>query len=247
MLKTTLSVVAITVLGMSTLYAEAKLQTKTPIVLVNDTANSAVKNIGVGARVSTHVNTTIHTDVRTTNKPTLSVKKYDDTIVHTKALKNHYAIGEKIKIELELKRDAYIYFWTISHDGKGYLILPNDFNVVKKYQAKKSIIPEKTALYDFASDRAGVEEVFVLATSKPISFNQFSKIFNTKSGLIPTASQSNISIFIQKDIFAIAKQEKFQYDMQSFLIQIHQTPPTLDMYPQIQTSFELSTSVRIYR
>jgi len=152
-------------------------------------------------------------------------ENYNDTIISTKGVKNHYGIGEPIEVKLNLKREAYIYFWTISYDGKGYLILPNDFDIAKKYTPNKEhIIPEASAKYIFASDRAGVEELFVLATDKMISPNKIKKIFDKMSaGVVPTASKESIKHFLSKDLMVIAKEEKLRYDIESFLVAIHPT------------------------
>ncbi len=164
------------------------------------------------------------TTIKPQPKPIVKVNKYDDTIEYAKAVKNNYAVGEEIKIKLSLKRDAYIYFWTISADGKGYLILPNNLEAFNKYKKKTAyVVPERSADYQFVSDRVGVEEVFVLATSKPISKNEILKIFSDKtSNIVPTAPKVKIEIFMTKDIQVIAKKEKFQYDVESFQIGVRE-------------------------
>ncbi|HHD72435.1 MAG TPA: DUF4384 domain-containing protein [Epsilonproteobacteria bacterium] len=243
MLKTTLSAAAAVVIGMSGLSAEIadksvnvsidanESNTKVVTKVDNDKANDKDIKVVASPSVPTSESTTKPSVIVTTvvqeeapAESTPTVEDYEDTIVYTKGVKNNYDIGEEIKIKLTLKRDAYIYFWTVSYDGKGYLILPNDFNVVTKYEANKDhLIPEATADYQFASDRAGVEEVFVLATSKPISVNEIKGIFSEKSsgGVVPTATKDSMANFVSKDLVVIAKKEKLQYDIASFQIGIH--------------------------
>ena len=161
-------------------------------------------------------------------KPTHKVNKYDNSIKYAKAVKNNYVVGENIKIKFSLKKNAYIYFWTLSSNGKGYLILPNDFEDFNTYKKNKEyIVPKESADYQFISDRVGVEEVFLLSTSKPISKKQMLKIFSDKtSNVVPTAPKGNIQNFIRKDIIVIAKKEKFTYDVKSFQIGVRKAPKT---------------------
>lgn len=230
MIKTTMSIVTIAVLGMSGLSAET--------VSISDTAKEAdsKKDIVVVATAPAPV----------VNTPVAAVETYADTIISTKGVKNHYTVGEEIKIKFALKRDAYIYFWTLSHTGKGYLILPNDFNVVKQYKSKKEIVvPEASAKYQFSSDREGVEEVFVLATSKPLNPNSIKEIFSDMSGgVVPTASKGKVAKFLSKDIVVLAKQEKFEYDVESFLVQIHEKKPEAAI--PVENSYSSSPVVNVY-
>lgn len=154
--------------------------------------------------------------------PAPATNGYDDTIIYARASKNSYRAYEPLTIQLKLKRDAYIYFWTISHDGNGYLILPNNFESFNTYKASTEyVVPEKSADYNFVSDRAGIEQVYVLATDKRIDKKKIETIFNKKvSGLIPRATSKSIKNFITKDIKVIAKKQDLKFDMVSFKIDI---------------------------
>lgn len=154
--------------------------------------------------------------------PAPATNGYDDTIVYAGASKKSYHPYEPITIQLKLKRDAYIYFWTVSHDGKGYLILPNNFESFNTYKKDNLyVVPEKSADYNFVSDRPGVEQVYVLATDKKITAKKIEAIFNEKvSGVIPRATSKSIQSFITKDIVVIAKEEDLKFDMVSFSIDI---------------------------
>jgi len=111
-------------------------------------------------------------------KPATSTTGYSDTIVYASGAKNSYMVDEPIHIKLKLKRKAYIYFWTISANGKGYLILPNDLESFNSYKANTNyVVPERSADYDFISDRAGVEQVYVLATNKKIDAKKSTYLF----------------------------------------------------------------------
>lgn len=148
---------------------------------------------------------------------------FKDTIYYASGAKNSYMKGEPIKIKLKLKREAYIYFWTISHDGRAYLILPNSFTSYNKYRANRHyVVPERSATYDFISDRAGVEKVYILATNKKIDTQTLKAIFSEKvGGVIPMATNKNIKKFISKDIYPIAKRENISYDITSFEIKVY--------------------------
>ncbi len=148
---------------------------------------------------------------------------FENIIYYASGAKDNYRVGEPIKIKLKLKREAYIYFWTISHDGRGYLILPNNFIAYNKYRANMHyVVPERSATYDFVSDRAGVEKVYVLATNKKIDTQTLKSIFSQRAGgVIPMATNKLIKKFISKDIHAIAKRENLSYDITSFEIKIY--------------------------
>ena len=138
---------------------------------------------------------------------TQPIDKYADTIIHAKALNESYKVNESITISAKLKRDAYIYLWTVAKSGKGYLILPNNFAKVEQYKAQEEYsIPSKKALYQFVSDANGTEEVYLLATSKPISVARISAIFyKAPSSVVPEASARDMKSFASKDMKVIAK------------------------------------------
>jgi len=157
-----------------------------------------------------------------TIRPATSTAGYSDTIVYASGAKNNYTVDEPIHIKLKLKRKAYIYFWTISANGKGYLILPNDLESFNTYKAKTNyVVPERSADYDFVSDRAGVEQVYVLATDKKIKLSKIKSIFQNRQ-----ATNKDIKKFVTKDIKVIARTQKLKYDIASFQIQVHDKQPT---------------------
>jgi len=198
MLKITLSLVTAVVLGVS-----GDITDKSINISIDDNHSNITKNIRV---VPTAV---ININQSSNPAPIIDEVNYDNNIDYARGVKNNYLVGEDIKVKLFLKMDSYIYFWTIGSNGKGYLILPNDFNTVKQYRANmEHVIPEDNADYQFVSDRVGVEEVFVLATSKPISFKKIQGIFNSKSGVIPTASRDSINSFMKLELEV---QYLFQY------------------------------------
>ncbi len=210
MLKITLSLVTAVVLGVS-----GDITDKSINISIDDNHSNTniTKNIRVVPTAVININQSSNPD------PIVDEVNYD-AIDYARGFKNNYLVGEDIKVKLFLKMDSYIYFWTIGSDGKGYLILPNDFNTVKQYRANmEHVIPEDNADYQFVSDRVGVEEVFVLATSKPISFKRIQGIFSSKSGgVVPTASRDSINSFMNKDLKVIAKEEKLNYDISSLQI-----------------------------
>ena len=155
-------------------------------------------------------------------EPVRVSSNFADTIVYAKAVKDTYRVNKPIRIQLKLKRDAYIYFWTISRDGRGYLILPNNFEGSVKYRANtRYVVPHNSADYQFVSDRAGVENLYVLATNKRISKNKIQSIFSQKAGgVIPRAKASSINKFVEKDLQVIAKKQNLKYDIKHFSINV---------------------------
>ena len=129
-------------------------------------------------------------------KPIVKVKKYDDTITYAKAVKNNYLVGEPIKIKLKLKRDAYIYFWTISNDGKGYMILPNNFEAFNAYKkdTASGVVPTapKEEIQTFIS-----KDLIVIAKKEKFQYDieSFQIGVRTTQETTPhTATQVNINI-----------------------------------------------------
>jgi len=156
-------------------------------------------------------------------RPVSSTRSYRDTIIYARGAKKEYAVGEPIKVQLKLRRNAYIYFWTVGADGRGYLILPNNLDSFNKYQRNTQYaVPNRKALYHFISDRVGVEKVFVLATNKKIDKGTIQSIFDKKAGgVIPMASYKSIKSFVEKDIRVVAKKQKFKYDIRAFEIGVY--------------------------
>ena len=248
MLKKTLSAVTAIVIGVSGLNAD--VTDKSIAVSIDQNAGSK-KGIVVeamppvvqtttatsssSASASTHTTSqVVHTN-RVVQQPTAvqvmtpapSSGGYDDTIVYASGAKNNYLVGESIKIKLQLKRNAYIYFWTVGSSGNSYRILPNSLESYNKYTANTAyVVPERSASYDFVSDRAGVEQVYVLATSKKINQSKLEAIFNQRAGgVIPMATNKSIKNFVTKDIQVIARNQKLKYDIASFQIQVHEKNP----------------------
>lgn len=148
--------------------------------------------------------------------PAPSTQGFSDTIIYASGVKNHYEVGEPIKIKLKLKRRAYIYFWTVGSSGKSYRILPNSLESYNDYRANVNyVVPERSAKYDFVSDRAGIEQIYVLATNKKINTQKLRSIFSQKS-----VAQKSMREFITKDIGVVAREQNLKYDIASFQIQV---------------------------
>ena len=242
MLRTTLSAITAIVIGVSGLSADGT--DKSIAVSIDQNAGSkkgivveathplvqtttATSSTQTTSQVVHHTNTVAQPTSAQVMRPAPSSSGYDDTIVYASGAKNNYLVGEAIKIKLKLKRNAYIYFWTVGSSGKSYRILPNNLESYNRYRANTNyVVPENSASYDFVSDRAGVEQVYVLATSKKISQSKLESIFNQRAGgVIPMASNRNIKNFVTKDIQVIARNQKLKYDIASFQIQVHAPQP----------------------
>ena len=217
MLRKTLSAITAIVIGTSGLSAEAV--DKSVSVSVTPDAKKSVIVVPT-SNVQTRVTTTqvIQATPQQVIQPATSSRGYADTIVYASSTKNNYKVDEPIHIKLKLKRKAFIYFWTISANGKGYLILPNNLESFNSYKANTNyVVPERSANYDFVSDRAGVEQVYVLATNKKINASKIKSIFKNRQ-----ASNKSIRKFITKDIKVIARNKNLKYDIASFQIQVHE-------------------------
>ena len=173
--------------------------------------------------------------------PATSSSGFSDTIVYASSAKKSYMVNESINIRLKLKRKAFIYFWTISSSGNGYLILPNDFESYITYRANTDyVVPERSADFDFVSDRAGVEQIYILATNKKIPSNTIKSIFQNRQ-----ATNKSLKKFITKDIYAIARRQNLKYDIASFQVQVrdnnqNSTPSSSNQTPS-------NVNINIYR
>jgi len=154
-------------------------------------------------------------------QPSKPSNGYADTIVYASGAKSHYYVNEPILIRLKLKRRAFIYFWTVGSSGNSYRILPNDITSYNDFKANTNyVVPERSADYDFKSDREGVEKVYVVATNKKISTAQLQSIFSQKS-----VSNKNMRKFLTKDIQVVARTQNLKYDIASFQINVHNRNP----------------------
>jgi len=154
--------------------------------------------------------------------PQTASRGYSDTIVYARSSKSKYVINEPITVQVKLKRDAFVYFWTVSHDGKGYLILPNNFESFNTYKKDREyVVPEKSADYQFISDRAGTEIIHILATNKRINTKKLKEIFGDNvAGIVPVASKKSIKKFLTKDIQVIAKKQSLKFVVRKFQIEV---------------------------
>jgi len=125
-----------------------------------------------------------------------------NAIAFVRPAKSHYRVGEPIRVQLKLKKSAYIYFWTVSRDGRGYLVLPNRYEKYNKYKPNLFyVVPSNSSKFNIISDRPGVEHLYVLATNKPISQQKIDSIFNQNSK------------FRFKDLVVTPKSDNLKYDI----------------------------------
>jgi len=234
MLKTTLSTLTALLITATALHADSKSVSvsidpetgaKKGVVVVAGNQNNAETIISQPMVGEPNVVTETIAPTPAQMIPTVTTNsRFNGTIIHASGAKSNYMVNEPIKIRLRLNKSAYIYFWTVSADGRGYLILPNNFESFNKYRPNMDyVVPERSADYDFVSDRAGVEQIYVLATNKQISPNKIQSIFSQRAGgVVPMATNKSIRKFITKDIQVIARNQNLQYDITSFQINVHQ-------------------------
>ena len=112
--------------------------------------------------------------------------------------------------------------------------MPNNLESYNNYKANTDyVVPERSAAYDFVSDREGIEQVYVLATNKKINQAKLESIFSQKAGgVIPMATNKDIKKFMTKDIHVIARAQNLKYDIESFQIQVREknTPANVNIY-----------------
>jgi hypothetical protein len=146
---------------------------------------------------------------------------YSDTIIYAKPTKPLFRVGEPIRLKLKLRNKSHLYIWTVGYDGRGYMILPNRFNGYNRFKSNYAyVFPEKSLNFEFQSDRAGTEHVYILATNKPISRRKMEEIFNQRVGNYPTADAKATKDFTTKDIHVIAKRENLEYDIAHVAIRV---------------------------
>ena len=237
MLKRTLSAITAVVIGVSGLSADSVDKSVEVTMNPNGGAKKGVIVVPTGGDVYSENNAyvpvtesfapepveSIHATTIQVIEPAPSSRSFSDTIIYASGAKKSYMKKEPIKIKLKLKRKAYIYFWTVSASGRGYMILPNNFESFNSYRANRAyVVPEKSADYDFVSDRAGVEQVYVLATNKKINSSKIKSIFRKRAGgVVPTATNKDVRNFITKDIQVIARHQNLKYDIASFQIKVY--------------------------
>lgn len=224
MLRTTLSAMTAIVIGTSGLSAEAV--NKSVSVSISPNADAKKSIIVVPNTVPATPTATAPTGALTPTpeqciQPAQPSNGYADTIVYASGAKSNYYVNEPILIRLKLKRRAFIYFWTIGSSGKSYRILPNDITSYNDFKANTNyVVPERSANYDFKSDREGVEKVYIIATNKKIGTAKLKSIFGQKS-----VSNKNMKKFLTKDIHAVARTQNLKYDIASFQINVHNRNP----------------------
>ncbi len=122
---------------------------------------------------------TLYADINQTKiqEKKISYQEEGHIIMYARSGKKSYTLGESIGIELKLKRDAYIYFWTVSQEGTLHMILPNALESYNRY--KKNIaytVPEHSARYSFVPAIAGIEEIYVLANPAKLTGQEVKNI-----------------------------------------------------------------------
>ncbi len=154
----------------------------------------------------------------------LSSVKSNESIIYARSGKESYIIGEPIGIEIKLRKDAFMYFWSTRKDGEAHLILPNDFELYNAYKKDISYtVPEVSADYSFVSNRMGVKEVYVLASPKKLTKANVEKIMTKNIFVLKSQDNHKSMIKTQKcGIMVIAK--KPNYDIVNFKIIIYGNP-----------------------
>lgn len=81
------------------------------------------------------------------------------------------SVGEAIRFKVNGNKTFYLYLFSISENGEGYLLLPNKLQQYNVYEPNKDyLVPEKEL--EFFSDAPGIEEVIMVASTEKLELNQ---------------------------------------------------------------------------
>jgi len=128
--------------------------------------------------------------------------------------KKVYRVGEPIKFSFVLKKPAYIYIVTISRKtGKAYLLLPNRYESYNYFKRTnyKYVVPTESKKYSFIPDTPGVEEVYIVASSKDLTKHNVNtrNYFKDRNLPFPTTDEKSARSFV-RDIQVVPKKEKIE-------------------------------------
>lgn len=144
-----------------------------------------------------------------------------DIILYARSGKKSYVVGDNIGIEIKLRKDAFIYIWSVGKDKKQTLMLPNEFEAYNAY--KKEIaytVPEVSADYSFVSYRKGIEEVYLLASQDKLDKEHVKKIMvksisTLKNKEVHKTNKSGLTVVAKKPSYDITKFKVITYGSQN--------------------------------
>ncbi|MFH1609797.1 MAG: DUF4384 domain-containing protein, partial [Candidatus Bipolaricaulota bacterium] len=103
-------------------------------------------------------------------------------VVTLKADKATYAPGDKLQLAFTLSRDAHVYLYNLTADGKIELLVPNRFLQDPRFAAGNHALPTKGWVLR-VTEPEGIEYLQLVATEGPLSFYE-AKAFEKEAFLL---------------------------------------------------------------
>lgn len=121
-------------------------------------------------------------------------------LVQANALKKSYNVGEPIQFKLKANKDVYFYLFSLDEDENATLLIPNSKVTDNFLEAgRSSLFPNGEHSRMLVGDKAGKENLVVVATTKQINFSE-DKDFSSKSIYSQTKTANLKKQFASKDI-----------------------------------------------
>ncbi len=120
--------------------------------------------------------------------------------VTAKSVKDSYAVGEPIKLNISSNKNAYIYLFSIEPSGQAIQLLPNHKDNYHYVAANTTVtLPRQDlVLPEFVADKAGFEKILVVASPQRLDLNRY--LPKTLSHYQMGSSEDLMNGFAQKSI-----------------------------------------------
>lgn len=163
------------------------------------------------------------------NSPNADLNTNRGELFHfAKAASKKVKVGEPIKLALKLKEKSYIYMIAVSNkNDKAYMILPNKFEGYNLYKPNTHyVVPERSADYQFISDSAGTETIYLIASTHKQKFESLLNQFGTKEvGGFRTTSVEKAHKFMKDIIVVSANRLKKKVEVRKLNVEVYDDKP----------------------
>ena len=113
-------------------------------------------------------------------------------VLQFKTDKKAYEVNEPITITVKLNKDAYVYLFNIDREtGETYMIFPNKYARNNRFKGSKTFKLPNNAKWEIVSNKPGVEEFMLVASTSKQNFNFPSS--STKGGVFQRVDEENVS------------------------------------------------------
>ncbi len=114
------------------------------------------------------------------------------SVLQFKTDKKAYEVNEPITITVKLNKDAYVYLFNIDREtGETYMIFPNKYARNNRFKGGKMFKLPNNSRWEVISDKPGVEEFMLVASTKKQNFNFPSP--STKGGVFQKVDEKHVS------------------------------------------------------